>query len=207
MARSAHNNEQKLLSLSLDEFLRRFLLHVLPKGFVRIRHFGFLANRRRATTLPLCLPLLGSSPQPRPEVTAATSSDAWLCPRCSGPMLVNRKVYSCGDPTPFSANPRRHCRMRSISTSRNSRMSRGAQYRCVFLSYQFLLRTSGHPLSIELTNIYRPFPPVWPLGALRTRYTYLCHLNCIIIASAVKRKASCRCIKARKSPCSCPRPR
>jgi hypothetical protein len=84
---SAHRNEQKLLSLSLDEFLRRFLLHVLPKGFVRIRHFGFLANRRRATTLPLCFPLLGSVPQATPEVTA-TSSDAWLCPRCGGPMLV-----------------------------------------------------------------------------------------------------------------------
>src|SRR6202008_2200057 len=50
---SAHNNEQKLLTLSLDEFLRRFLLHVLPKGFVRIRNFGFLANRKRATLLPL----------------------------------------------------------------------------------------------------------------------------------------------------------
>ena len=61
---SAHNNEQKLLTLSLDEFLRRFLLHVLPKGFVRIRHFGFLAHRRRATTLPLCFQLLGSAPQP-----------------------------------------------------------------------------------------------------------------------------------------------
>jgi hypothetical protein len=84
---SAHRNEQKLLSLSLDEFLRRFLLHVLPKGFVRVRHFGFLANRRRATTLPLCFPLLGSVPQATPEVTA-TSSDAWLCPRCGGPMLV-----------------------------------------------------------------------------------------------------------------------
>jgi len=84
---SAHRNEQKLLSLSLDEFLRRFLLHVLPKGFVRIRHFGFLANRRRATTLPLCFPLLGSVPQATPKVTA-TSSDAWLCPRCGGPMLV-----------------------------------------------------------------------------------------------------------------------
>ena len=46
---SAHNNEQKLLTLALDEFLRRFLLHLLPKGFVRIRNFGFLANRRRAT--------------------------------------------------------------------------------------------------------------------------------------------------------------
>jgi Putative transposase/Transposase zinc-binding domain len=84
---SAHRNEQKLLSLSLDEFLRRFLLHVLPKGFVRVRHFGFLANRRRATTLPLCFPLLGSVPQATPEVTA-TSSDAWLCPRCGGPMLL-----------------------------------------------------------------------------------------------------------------------
>ena len=50
---SAHNNQQKLLTLSLDEFLRRFLLHLLPKGFVRIRYFGFLANRRRATPSPL----------------------------------------------------------------------------------------------------------------------------------------------------------
>jgi hypothetical protein len=41
---SAHNNEQKLMTLSLDEFLTRFLLHLLPKDFVRIRHFGFLAT-------------------------------------------------------------------------------------------------------------------------------------------------------------------
>ena len=45
---SAHHNQQKLMTLSLDEFLRRFLRHLLPKGFVRIRNFGFLANRRRA---------------------------------------------------------------------------------------------------------------------------------------------------------------
>ena len=56
----AHNNQEKLLALSLDEVLRRFLLHLLPKGFVRIRYFGFLANRRRATLLPLCLQLLGA---------------------------------------------------------------------------------------------------------------------------------------------------
>ena len=48
-----------VLTVSLDEFLRRFLWHVLPKGFVRIRHFGFLANRKRATNLPLCFQLLG----------------------------------------------------------------------------------------------------------------------------------------------------
>ncbi len=85
---SAHNNEQKLLTLSLDEFLRRFLLHVLPKGFVRIRNFGFLANRRRATTLPLCFPLLGSAPPAKPEVSAASPGDLGLCPKCAGPMEV-----------------------------------------------------------------------------------------------------------------------
>jgi Putative transposase/Transposase zinc-binding domain len=89
---SAHNNEQKLMTLSLDEFLRRFLLHLLPQGFVRIRNFGFLANRRRATTLPLCFQLLGSAPQAKPEVTTATSSDAWLCPKCGGPMLVIERL-------------------------------------------------------------------------------------------------------------------
>jgi hypothetical protein len=49
---SAHHNEQKLTALSHDKFLRRFLLHILPQGFVRIRHFGFLSCRRRRTTLP-----------------------------------------------------------------------------------------------------------------------------------------------------------
>ena len=85
---SAHSNEQKLMTLSLDEFLRRFLLHLLPEGFVRIRNFGFLANRRRATTLPLCFQLLGSAPLAKAEVSTAGSSDAWLCPKCGGPMLV-----------------------------------------------------------------------------------------------------------------------
>jgi hypothetical protein len=89
---SAHNNEQKLMTLSLDEFMRRFLLHLLPKGFVRIRNFGFLANRKRATTLPLCFQLLGSAPQPPAEQHASSSTkdapDLWLCPNCGGPMVV-----------------------------------------------------------------------------------------------------------------------
>src|SRR5215469_15431786 len=42
---SAHNNKKRLMTLSVDEFLRRFLLHVLPPGFVRIRHFGLMAHR------------------------------------------------------------------------------------------------------------------------------------------------------------------
>ena len=90
---SAHNNEQKLLTLSLDEFLRRFLLHVLPKGFVRIRNFGFLANRRRATLLPLCFHLLGS-PQHTEQVlsTANDTNNPRLCPKCGGPMMVIERL-------------------------------------------------------------------------------------------------------------------
>jgi hypothetical protein len=92
---SAHHNEQRLLTLSLDEFLRRFLLHVLPKGFVRIRNFGFLANRRRATLLPLGFQLLGAlqQPQTEPEASAANeSSPLWLCPQCGGPMRVIERL-------------------------------------------------------------------------------------------------------------------
>jgi hypothetical protein len=86
---SAHNNEQKLLTLSLHEFLRRFLLHLLPKGFVRIRNFGFLANRRRAVLLPLCFHLLGAAAQqPQADQNASASNDLWCCPQCGGPMVV-----------------------------------------------------------------------------------------------------------------------
>jgi Putative transposase len=91
----AHNNQEKLLPLSLDEFLRRFRLHVLPKGFVRIRHFGFLANRRRVTLLPLCLQLLGAV-QPAQTQTKASPADEpnplWLCPKCGGRMVVIERL-------------------------------------------------------------------------------------------------------------------
>jgi hypothetical protein len=90
---SAHNNEQKLRTLSLDEFLRHFLLHLLPKGFVRIRNFGFLANRRRATLLALCFQLLGSAPQTEQGTSGGKdSSDLWLCPKCGGPMMVIERL-------------------------------------------------------------------------------------------------------------------
>jgi Putative transposase len=92
---SAHKNEQKLMSLSLDDFLRRFLLHLLPKGFVRIRHFGFLANRRRATLLPLCLQLLGAVSLPHTEPEASLPQQAsplWLCPQCGGPMVLIERL-------------------------------------------------------------------------------------------------------------------
>ncbi len=91
---SADHNQKKLMTLSLDEFLRRFLLHLLPKGFVRIRHFGFLANRRRSTLLPLCFAALGTVPsQIEPETSPAQESDPlWRCPKCGGPMAVIERL-------------------------------------------------------------------------------------------------------------------
>jgi len=92
---SAHHNEQKLLPLSLNEFLCRFLLHILPKGFVRIRNFGFLANRKRATLLPLCFQLLGSAQPPQAEQHASSTEDCpdlWRCPKCGGPMKVIERL-------------------------------------------------------------------------------------------------------------------
>jgi hypothetical protein len=92
---SAHHNQQKLKTLSVDEFLRRFLLHTLPQGFVRIRHFGFLANRRRATTLPLCFQLLGAVHKPNTEPCTSSSEDShplYRCPKCGGPMKVIERL-------------------------------------------------------------------------------------------------------------------
>src|ERR1700691_5552814 len=90
---SAHHNEQKLMTLARDEFLRRFLLHLLPKGFVRIRHFGFLANRRRSALLPLCFAALGTVPVPmEPETTAQESDPLWRCPKCGGAMAVIERL-------------------------------------------------------------------------------------------------------------------
>src|SRR5271167_382829 len=91
---SADHNQQKLMTVSLDEFLRRFLLHLLPKGFVRIRHFGFLANCRRSTLLPLCFVALGIVPaQIEPATSTTQESDPlWLCPKCGGPMAVIERL-------------------------------------------------------------------------------------------------------------------
>jgi hypothetical protein len=83
--------------LDVDEFLRRFLLHLLPPGFVRIRNFGFLANRNRATLLPLCLQLLGGLLQdtatPASQSTDKTRS-LWNCPVCGGTMHVVERLSS-----------------------------------------------------------------------------------------------------------------
>jgi hypothetical protein len=68
------------MNLPADEFLRRFLLHLLPRGFVRIRNFGFLANRRRARLLPICLQLLHGFTAHAFSTTPESRSTSWRCP-------------------------------------------------------------------------------------------------------------------------------
>jgi len=87
----AHGNKKRLMTLSAEEFLRRFLLHVLPRGFVRIRFFGLLANRRRSALLPLCRRLIddhSDSLTTAQTVTPVSSSSGSICPLCGGPMTV-----------------------------------------------------------------------------------------------------------------------
>ncbi len=93
---SAHKNKKRLMTLPVDEFLRRFLLHLLPKAFVRIRNFGFLANRRRSALLPLCFELLGATTASACLADEGTTGSAavavWVCPRCGGPMMIIERL-------------------------------------------------------------------------------------------------------------------
>src|SRR6266568_1934452 len=84
------------MTLGATEFLRRFFLHVLPKGFVRIRHFGLLANRFRASHLALGRHLLGPSPsrlEVQPQQVQSESSSLWHCPRCGASMVVIHTTF------------------------------------------------------------------------------------------------------------------
>lgn len=83
----ARGNKQRTMTVSADEFTRRFLLHVLPKGFVRIRHFGFMANGQRSASLELCHSLLAMPPAACPE-QAPPANLGWVCPTCQTPMIV-----------------------------------------------------------------------------------------------------------------------
>jgi hypothetical protein len=86
----AHRSKRRVTTLSHEEFLCRFLQHVLPRGFPRIRYFGFLANRHRGALLPLCKTLLLATPETVPSISAGAAM-LWRCPCCQGPMrLVER---------------------------------------------------------------------------------------------------------------------
>jgi predicted Zn-ribbon and HTH transcriptional regulator len=83
----AHRNKQRTMTLGATEFLRRFAQHILPRGFVRIRQFGFLANGCRTSLLALGRKLIAFSPGPR-EPDQGEAGSAWKCPLCQAPMLI-----------------------------------------------------------------------------------------------------------------------
>jgi hypothetical protein len=91
----ADGSQVKVMRLTADEFLRRFLLHVLPKGFVRVRHYGLMAGSSAATKLPRCRELLAEPQRPTlaPKKTWVdrmlewTGVDPTQCPHCSGTLV------------------------------------------------------------------------------------------------------------------------
>ena len=92
--RAKDDARYKPMTLNADEFIRRFLIHVLPNGFHRIRHYGFLANANRAGNITLARRLLGV-PDPVPATgerdgaESGQKDEEWnACPCCGGRMII-----------------------------------------------------------------------------------------------------------------------
>jgi hypothetical protein len=101
----ADGDRVKLMELEVDEFLRRFLLHIVPDGFVRIRHFGLLANRRRRAALAQCRALFAQPPPAtappesvRDLMLRVTGLDIARCPVCQEGLL---RLVAVLAPTPL----------------------------------------------------------------------------------------------------------
>ena len=96
-------HRQKTMSLDAVEFLRRFLQHVLPKGFVKIRHYGLLANAQREARLALCrrllLVALVAAALAEPSAVSIEPAQPRCCPNCGG----HRLVYGELEPVPGAA--------------------------------------------------------------------------------------------------------
>jgi len=105
-----HPQRPKVMTLSAEEFIRRFLLHTLPKGFQRIRYYGFCANAHRAENLARCRKLLVSpiadllpAPTHSPDLDAAlTGINSRRCPQCGiGTMIRVLILFPCRAPVPL----------------------------------------------------------------------------------------------------------
>jgi hypothetical protein len=87
--RATRHQRQKVMTLASGEFIRRFLIHVLPSGFHRIRHYGLFANGGRAENLARARELLGVSPtQSEPRDTDRPPMHSFLCQCCGGRMII-----------------------------------------------------------------------------------------------------------------------
>ena len=102
-----HDGKTKVMTLSADEFIRRFLQHAMPDGFHRIRHIGFLANCHRSKKLALCRDLLAAPPPDVPSprrwqdrLHELTGQAIDVCPCCGGQMLRTGILPPCPPPRP-----------------------------------------------------------------------------------------------------------
>jgi len=103
----------KVMTLAAEEFIRRFLLHALPDGFTRIRHYGLFANGQRTAKLARARSLLAAGPPPPPAppphnardlLRALTGQDLAICPCCGGPMVGIAILPRSHAPPPFSCD-------------------------------------------------------------------------------------------------------
>jgi hypothetical protein len=99
----ADAHRQKTMTLSADEFLRRFVQHVLPKGFVKVRHYGLLANCQREARLEQCRCLLlvvnGAAKLAPSGEAVVEPAVPHCCPKCGGTRLLYRELTPAGVPT------------------------------------------------------------------------------------------------------------
>ena len=103
-------NQQKMMTVAAEEFIRRFLQHSLPSGLQRIRYYGFLANCHRTAKLDLCRRLLATAcsqmfphlDQCREFLAALTGRNRRLCPRCGiGILATIQTLWPCHGPVPL----------------------------------------------------------------------------------------------------------
>ncbi len=99
-------NRQQVMTVSADEFIRRFLLHTLPRGFHRIRHYGLLAGSARKDCLAHARELLGVAPAPEQPAVDETSDQSPPCPCCGGTMVIIETFAAwCQPRAPPTARP------------------------------------------------------------------------------------------------------
>ncbi|SFV38573.1 Transposase zinc-binding domain-containing protein [Devosia crocina] len=86
--RRAGADRQQIMTLTADDFIRRFLIHVLPRGFHRIRHYGLLASSARKNCLAHVRDMLGAAPAPEEPLVEKASDQRQPCPCCGGAMVI-----------------------------------------------------------------------------------------------------------------------
>jgi transposase-like zinc-binding protein/putative transposase len=101
LAAAHHTGQLKTMTLAVDEFMRRFLLHVLPSGFHRIRHYGLIANAGRTENLARVRELLHVVPEPAepqpPDALVGIVQPTFVCPHCGAAMIIV-ETFARGQP-------------------------------------------------------------------------------------------------------------